>query len=501
MAGGEQRSQDPTATNGTPESNLSTAIIAALRAGGPRSRPVVIDDAGSWTVDQLHGAVSRAAGALRACGVARGDRVVVALTPGRAWLQAFLGAVHLGAIAVPVDPNDHGSGLALLLDDLDPSLVVAEDDRRWPAARIGLADLDRRAPIPAVAVAPGDCAFVIATSGTTGRAKGVMHAHGPSSAPGYVCNVLGVGGRDRVLSASAGFSALGLFIGILRPLASGACVVLSGRRPTVRAIVTTLRGADVTVLSAVPTFWAQLAAFLERHPAHAGVVARLARAVSSGEPLPPSVALRIRDVVGVELLDGYGSAECGDIVIGHRQGGGTEGLGRPAPGVDVRLERLAGPPGASGSSGRLLVRCATATLGYWGRPDESAQLLGSGWLRSGDVVRHCRGGLRHEGRVDGGVKVNGHWLQPGDAEACLYEHPSVVEAAVVAVRSRRDVASAAVFVAVGESRPEGLVGDLRRLLAERVGTGAARARVTVLDQLPRLSSGKLDRRALVESFA
>ena len=143
--------------------------------------------------------------------------------------------------------------------------------------------------------------------------------------------MLGVGGRDRVLSASAGFSALGLFIGILRPLASGACVVMSARRPTVRAIVTTLRDADVTVLSAVPTFWAQLAAFLERHPAHAGVVARLARAVSSGEPLPPSVALRIRDVVGVELLDGYGSAECGDIVIGHRQGGAPEGLGRPCP--------------------------------------------------------------------------------------------------------------------------------------------------------------------------
>ena len=99
------------------------------------------------------------------------------------------------------------------------------------------------------------------------------------------------------------------------------------------------------------------------------------------------------------------------------------------------------------------------------------------------------------------MKVDGHWLRPGDAEACLYEHPSVVEAAVVAVRSHHDVASAAVFVAVGESPPDGLVADLRRMLAERVGTGAARARVTVVDQLPRLASGKLDRRALVESFA
>jgi fatty acid CoA ligase FadD22 len=501
MAVREQRWENRAATARTPELNLATAILDALRAGGPRRRPVVIDDTGSWTVDQLQAAIARAAGSLQARGVARGDRVVVALTPRREWLQAFLGAVHLGAVAVPIDPNAHGAGLAELLDDLDPTLVVADGDDRWPAARIGPADLDRHGPVPAASVGSGDCAFVIATSGSTGRAKGVMHSHGAASRPGYVRSVLGVGGDDRVMSASAGFSALGLFIGILRPLASGACVVLSGRRPTVRAILTTLRDADVTVLSAVPTFWAQLAAFLERHPVYAEVVARLGRAISSGEPLPPSVPRRLRDVTGIELLDGYGSAECGDIVIGQRQGEATGGLGRPAPGVDVRLEALTGPSGVPSASGRLLVRCETETLGYWGRPDESARILGGGWLRSGDVVRRCRGGLRHEGRVDGVMKVDGHWLQPADAEACLYEHPSVVEAAVVAVRSRRDVASAAVFVAVGRSAPDGLAADLRRMLVERVGTGAARARVTVLDQLPRLSSGKLDRRALVESFA
>lgn len=501
MEAREQRAEPPTIGR-TPESNLSSAITAALRAAGPPDRPVAIDDGGSWTVDELRHAVSRAAGSLRSHGVDCGDRVVVALPPGRAWLQAFLGAVHVGAIAVPVDPNDHGHGAAAFLADLRPALIVGRDDAGRPAGRIGPADLDRGAPVAAAAVAPVDCAFVIATSGSTSRPKGVMHAHGPSAAPGYLRSVLGVGGGDRVLSASAGFSALGLFIGILRPLASGACVVMSPRRPTVRAIVTALRDADVTVLSAVPTFWAQLAAFLERHPAHVEVVARLGSAISSGEPLPPAVARRLRDVTGAELADGYGSAECGDIVIGHSRGETPDGLGGPCPGVQVRLEHLPGRAGLDPGSGRLLVRCRTATLGYWGRPDETRELLDGGWLRTGDIATGCgTRGLHHAGRVDGVVKVDGHWLQPGDAEACLYEHPSVVEAAVVAVRSRRDVASAAVFVAVGESPPDGLVGDLRRMLAERVGTGAARARVTVVDQLPRLASGKLDRRALVESFA
>jgi acyl-coenzyme A synthetase/AMP-(fatty) acid ligase len=494
MGAWEQRAYDPRA-------NLAGAVVTALGAAGSRARPAAIDDTGSWTAGRLAVAAARAAGALHAHGVTRGDRVVIALPPGRPWLQAFLGAVHLGAIAVPVDPAASGP-VGVFVADLDPALVVAEVHTHWPVPRIGAAELDRHEPVPATPVAPRDCAFVIATSGSTGRPKGVMHAHGAASRPGYARDVLGIGPADRVMSASGGHSALGLFIGILRPLAAGASVVMTARRPTVRSIVATLRDADVTVLSAVPTFWAQLATFLERHPDYVDALAGLRCAISSGEPLPPSVARRLRAVSGAQLVDGYGSGECGDIVIGQRPGEPLDGLGRPCPGIDVRIERLTRRADGDSASGRLHIRCDTTMLGYWRRPDETAEALSGGWLRTGDVVSRCgAGGLHHRGRVDGVVKIDGQWLQPGVAEACLYEHPSVVEAAVVAVRSRRDVASAAVFVAVRESAPEGLVADLRRLLAERVGSGAARARVTVVDQLPRLSSGKLDRRALVESFA
>ena len=391
MAAGEHRSQDPTATTGTPESNLSTTIVAALRAGGSRSRPVVIDDAGSWTVDQLHGAVSRAAGALRACGVARGDRVVVALTPGRAWLQAFLGAVHLGAIAVPIDPNDHGSGLAVLLDDLDPSLVVAEDDRRWPAARIGLADLDRRAPIPAVAVAPGDCAFVIATSGTTGRAKGVMHAHGPSSAPGYVCkrarrrrSATGCCPRPRgsapwgSSSGSCGRSRRGRASSV-RAAADGA-----GDRhdPPRRGRDCPVRGAHVLgAAGGVP-----------------GAPSRACRCRREAQPAQSRRASHCRPrspcASGTwpasSSLDGYGSAECGDIVIGHRQGRDTRRVG-----ASLARESRCGSS-VDGPARRVWPRrvaCSfaaqTATLGYWGRPDESARASRRRVVRSGDVARRC----------------------------------------------------------------------------------------------------------------
>ena len=478
------------------EANLAAALIAAQYAAGSAARTVVVDDSGEWTAGELEAATARAAGALRARGLGRGDRVAIGLRPGRAWLQAFLGTVQAGGIAVPVDPDGPVGPIGAFLEGVAPAALVTDRAAPAPVEPIHPAELDGGAPGPLVPVAADDCAFMIATSGSTGRPKGVMHAHGPSLRPGYVQTVLGVGPDDRVLSASAGFSALGLFIGILRPLAAGACVVLSARRPTARSIIAAVDRGHATVVSAVPTFWAQIAAFLERHPEHAAPIARLRHAVSSGEPLAPSVARRLRATTGTELLDGYGSAECGDIVIGHRPGEVADGLGRAAPGVELRLQPLTAYSGSPFTTGHLLVRCPTARLGYWGHPDATGALP-SGWVRTGDVVRRSGRGFRLEGRVDGLLKVGGQWLRPTDAEACLYEHPAVIEAAVVGVRSRRDVQGAAVFVSVGVSPTEGLVGDLRRMLVQRVGSCIAGVPVTIVDQLPRLSSGKLDRGALL----
>ena len=281
---------DLQACNRHPNANLAPALIAAQRAGGPCGRPAVIDDAGFWSVAELESAITAAAGALARFGIRRGDRVAVALPPGRAWLQAFLGTVHLGAIAVPVDPAD-GLHLGRFLEDVRPAVFVTDRD---PPVR-GLASirstqLDSDDAPPVAAVAPDDCAFLVGTSGSTGRPKGVMHAHGPAAKPGYVQRMLEIGPGDRVLAASAGFTALGLFIGILRPLAAGACVVLSGRRPTPRAVDRRSRcrgrddaGGGADVLGAARRL--PRAASEQRGP-----IAGLRRAVASGERLPAAVA-------------------------------------------------------------------------------------------------------------------------------------------------------------------------------------------------------------------
>jgi acyl-coenzyme A synthetase/AMP-(fatty) acid ligase len=482
--------------------NLAPALTYG--APGGQGRAVAIDDDGAWSAGDLAAAAARAAGALSHSGVRRGDRVAIALPTGRTWLQALLGAIHLGAIAVPVDPETRGARLAWLMEDVAPVAVVSRD----PGALIGAQDVSPEAiddgpPLPAARVAAGDPCLLILTSGSTGRPKAAVHAHGPCAQAGYVQSVLGLGPGDRVFSASPGFCALGLFIGILRPLAAGAAVVLSERRRSVRSVLGAVERHGATVLAAVPTFWAQLAAFVERHTREREALSRVRRAVSSGEVLPEAVRRRVAAACGVALLDGFGSAECGDIVISERHGERVRvrGIGRAAPGVDLRVVDEAGRRASPAESGRLHVRCPTAAIGYWRRPEETWALLDRGWLRTGDLASEENGAYRHHGRVDGLLKVGGIWLQPAEAETCLYEHPAVIEAAVVPASDPSGLRTAAVFVGVGRARERDLPGELRRHLAGRLGASVARTPLTLLDRLPRLSSGKLDRRLLVERAA
>jgi acyl-coenzyme A synthetase/AMP-(fatty) acid ligase len=433
--------------------------------------------------------------------VGRGDRVLIALPTGRTWLQALLGAVHLGAIAVPVDPEARHAQLAGIIEDVAPSAIVSRDARALPGVcDTSPEELDHGPPVPVAPVSPADPCLLVLTSGSTGRPKAAIHAHGPCAHAGYVKSVLGVGPGDRVFSASPGSCALGLFIGILRPLAAGATVVLSERRPTVRAVLAAVEHHGATMLAAVPTLWAQLAAFVDRHPGEREALSSLQWAVSSGEALPESVRRRVASACGIELVDGFGSAECGDIVIAQRPGERAIGIGRAAPGIGIRVVDECGRPVMRGR-GQLHLRCPTAALGYWRRPAETRSLRDRDWLRMGDVVSEERGTYGHHGRADGLLKVGGTWLEPAEAETCLYEHPAVIEVAVVPTSDHSGLRTAAIFVGVGRVRDGSLTGELRRHIAGRLGVPIARASITVLDRLPRLSSGKLDRRILAELIA
>ena len=311
--------------------------------------------------------------------------------------------------------------------------------------------------------------------------------------PNWLRDGLGVGPGDRVLAVARTATALGCFIGLLRPLGAGAAAVLTARRPSPRATLDLVARAGVTVLAAVPMHWAQIAAALRHSPELAGNLAGLRAAVSSGDRLPAGLRAELARH-GVRLIDALGASECGDVYL---WGDHDDALDRVSPGVDVRLD--------GGAEGRILVRTPRAAAGYWGRPDLTARLHDGGWTRTEDVAARdaVGGGLRLLGRADDLFKVGGRLVSPAEIEGALAEHPMVAEAAVVgrAHRGGRIRPAAFVVATTNAGVCDGLARELRRHVSRRLAPDLAPTRVDVLDALPRLAGGKLDRRALAATAA
>lgn len=480
--------------------NLVDLLVERHRRDRRGGDVAVIDDRGRWTFDELSDASARAAGRLRAAGVRRGERVAIVMPDSREWCAAFLGAARLGAVAIPLEPG--GRHTVDTLIDLEAAAAVCGSSEELPSglARIDPVELPTGAHLPIAPVHPEDLAYLIFSSGSTGRPKGAMHAHRDllPSIEGYATAILALAPGDRCHSVASLFASLGFGNGFFRPLGLGATCVMSALRPTVRSVLDLVARHGITLLSGVPTFWSQLATFLERHP-DPGALRGVRLAVSSGDALPAAVGNHLRSVTGVELIEGLGCSECSNIVISTRPGETMPGaLGRLVPGVELRLAGDDGRPVPAGTPGRLWIKSPSNTTGYWRRSAETRELVYGPWIRMGDVLREDDGVYRHLGRSDDLFKVDAKWVSPVEVEAALHEHEAVADAAVVGRPDPVGLVRPVAFVVLAESAPDGpdLTEMLRRHVAHRLAPHMAPVSVTVLDELPRGATGKVDRRAL-----
>ncbi|MFN8110212.1 MAG: AMP-binding protein [Thermoleophilia bacterium] len=332
---------------------------------------------------------------------------------GLSWLAGFLGVAGAGGVAVPVDPASPAERIRLVLDDCEPAVTLAEPDvdaSGWPTMTAGAGA--RRAH-PGRGGAPDDLAYLVYSSGSTGRPKGAMHAH-RDMATGidtYARHVLELSPEDRCHSAARLFTSLGFGNGFFRVLGSGATAVLSGARPNPRGTLGVVRDQGVTVLTGVPTFWAQLTEYLSRHP-DPDALTGVRLAVASGDSLPAPVAARFEELTGLRILEGLGCSECSNVLISTRagqRGGGT--LGQVVPGVEVELRDPEGRVCDDGEPGRLWIRSAStpaATGGDRVHPRPGARRLDPHGRRAGRDEDE----YRHVGRVDDLFKVDARWVSP-----------------------------------------------------------------------------------------
>jgi fatty acid CoA ligase FadD22 len=485
--------------------NLAEALADLSRRQGWDDRVAYRAPDRSVTHGQVHVGAAYAASILAGLGVARGDRVVIAVDDRIEFVWAFLGTLRLGAIAVPVDPALSPHDHAYVLLDTEPAAVVCaaelaerfESDAPVLAAGTLGGMLGHASYGPAVQVGPDAPAYGQYTSGATGHPKLALHRHGdPEIYFRAFGAALAIGPDDTVLSMARLHSAGGLSASLVFPLCSGGSALLRpGDRPVHLddgELPLDGVGAEPTVLVAAPTWWARLLAAMPASP-----LPNLRVAVSTGETLTPALATRIRTWAGCPVLDGLVSTEVGSTFCSNTPAAAREGtVGRALPPYRVRVADTDGNDVPTGSQGTLWVRGPTVLTAYWGKPEATAEVMRDGWLRTGDLASvDADGYVRHLGRADDVEIVQGVSLSPVEIERVLAGHIGVAEVAVAAIRDGSGASSLRAFVVPTDPGMAGdsLAASIVALAAERLAGPKVPGTVVFVEELPRTPTGVVRR--------
>jgi acetyl-CoA synthetase len=477
------------------------------------------------TFGDLQRLTNRAANVLADCGVARGDRVAVMLPPTPESAATFLATFKLGAILLSLsilygdDAITHrlrDSGARVLVTDaanrvrieplmhqtpaLERILVLGEDyDRALEAASVRFETVD---------TSPDDPAQLYYSSGTTGLAKGILHAHRYLLAHNEFELVHDVR-EDEVFHSTGEWAWIaGIVPGILAPWRFGAPIAVFSREGGYDPAQTLglLEKYRVRNLFATPTALRAMAALGDVGPRYPGISLRVA--CSAGEPLNPEVIRWFESQFGIKVFDYYGLTEsyplCANLPTMEVRPGS---MGKPLPGWEIALLREDEQEVASGEVGEICLKARTNPhypLGYWQQPEETREVFGGTWFHTKDVARQDEEGyVWYEGRNDDVIISAGYRIGPFEVESALVEHPQVVEAAAVASPDERrgHIVKAFVRLATDSSPSDELAAEIQAHVRSRLGAYAYPRALEFVDDLPKTLTGKIRRIELREREA
>jgi crotonobetaine/carnitine-CoA ligase len=455
-----------------------------------------------YSYAQAMNRIERAASALRVAGVRPGDRVLVTARNTHQYLLAWLALMEVGAVQVPVNPKSSRAELAGFLQQAAPRLIVTDDDLAplvGDAPRVDVAELFAAAPDgrgPAN-VDERDVAVMIPTSGTTGRSKLVMQTHVAYVMAGEGFPYwLQLTSEDRLMTSLPLFHINAPAYSTLGSVAARGSLVLL---PAFSAgdFIAAARRYEATEFNAIGA----MLEILMRQPPRADDADNRIRLCYTGPSPERERQLEIEERFGVEIVCGYALSETPYGLVWHHGSRpfGSLGSARQHPDLghvnDARVLGDAGPV-AAGGVGELELRNPAIMRGYYEMPDETAEVLVDGWLRTGDLVRdNGDETFTFVGRKKEVIRRRGENLSPAEVEAALERHPDVAEAAVIGVPSELSEQDVKAFVTAtpGETVD---VADLHAFASEHLARFKVPRYFEVVDELPHTPTGRLAKHRL-----
>jgi long-chain acyl-CoA synthetase len=457
---------------------VNLACVLADAASAHADRPALLFEGERISYGELNRRAAIAAAALEERGVRKDDRVALKLPNTPDYIAAYFGILRLGAVAVPLNVLLAQPEVATRLEAASPTAFV---DSPLPVAG------DRHQGI--AERGEDDPAALLFTSGTTGGPKGAVLTHGGiSAATRFGADALSFTDSDVVLGVAPFPHVLGQQV-FLSSFAVGAAVCVMQRFEPEPALAT-MAETGTTVLMGVPTMCITLSQAAQAAPA----LPPLRIAHIGGAAVPIDIARRFEETFAADIHEGYGLTEMSGLATTFATGRLRKpgSVGRPSSSTEVRIAN----PDELGV-GEVQFRGPSVIHGYWNDPAATAAAIDSeGWLSTGDL-----GWLDESGdlflvdRKKEMIIRGGYNVYPREVEEVLYEHPSVLEAAVVGVPHEtlgEDIAA----VVVARPATELDADELKAWAKERVAAYKYPRHVVVVDELPKSPTGKILKRGI-----
>ena len=447
-------------------------------------------------------------------GVGAEVRVAMCLKASLNVAVSLLAILKAGGVYVPLDPADPLERIITILEDNQPTIILTDSlvIPNLPPSAVPIFSFDRDSDKlqsfpnnnPGVEIELDQTAYLVYTSGTTGKPKGVMASHG--NLIQYIVSAqerYGFNGQD-IMPAMARFTFSISLFELLSPLVAGGRLLLLERDQILNFKQMAQILDQVTVIHASPSWWRKLFGYVLSHHQKEDAFQNLRHASSGGDTVPGDLLQTMKRLFpNAEIFVIYGCTEIscmGCTYPALRDEKITKSwLGKPFSNVEVRLldsEQCSVP---SGEKGEIYLAGAGVTKGYLNRPELSAEKFltidGQRFYRTGDLARFDRGNLEILGRVDFQIQLRGIRIEPAEIETHLRQAPGVREG-VVAARELGTSEKSLVAYVVLEKTMTPDVEPIRQYLKQKLPDYMLPVAFVLLEAMPVNLNQKLDRRAL-----
>lgn len=478
------------------------------------NKTALIFEGKSFTYKELDEIANRLANALRGLGIKRGERVALLLPNIPEFVISYLGILKIGAIAVSLNVMLKKNEVKFILDDCSAKTLITTEslsenvpNSELPElkhiliaegqARIGISLhqlISSASPsASAVEMDRDDPAAIIYTSGTTGFPKGATLSHGNVISNVYAANhCYRTQPEDRLLLYLPLFHCFGQNAVLNAGLHSCATIVLQ-RRFDLEQVLRTIALDRITMFFGVPTVFIKL---LNTNTSDYDL-SSVRYYFTAAATMPMEVTQRWQSKHGMVIHEGYGLTETSPFsTYNHDLKYKFGSIGSPIENVEMRIVNLDGELVQPGEIGEIVVKGPNVMLGYWNRPEETAQVLKNGWFHTGDIGRMDSDGYFYiVDRLKDMINLSGFKVYPAEVENVIYQHPAVAECAVYGVpdQIKGERVFANILLKAGFAITE---EEMIAFCSERMATYKVPHTIKFINSLPKNATGKVLKRLL-----